>query len=92
MKKFISIIIFMAVLFGALCVSTWADSYTIEAECISTTDGIIYFVDTYNGEGWIWEAEEGETFIVGNLYEITLYKGHLQSYEDDVIIKIKEVK
>lgn len=92
MKKFINIIIFMAVLFGALYVGTWADSYTIEAECINTTDGTIGFLDVYSGDLWIWEAEEGETFTVGNLYNITIHKGHLQSYEDDAIIKIKEVK
>ena len=92
MKKLVNTIIIIAVLFGALYVGTWADSYTIEAECISATDGIIYFVDTYNGEGWIWEAEEGESFTVGSLYSLTIHKGHLQTYEDDVIIKIKEVK
>ena len=92
MKKFISAIIFIIVLFGALYVGTWADSYTIEAECINTTDGTIGFLDVYSGDLWIWEAEEGETFIIGNLYNITIHKGHLQSYEDDVIIKIKEVK
>lgn len=92
MKKLIRTIIIIAVLFGALRVGTWANSYTIEAECISTTDGIIEFWDVYNGDLWIWEAEEGETFTVGNLYEITLHKGHLQTYEDDVIIKIKEAK
>ena len=92
MKKLMNTIIIIAVLFGALYVGTWADSYTIEAKCISTTDGIIEFWDTYSGDLWIWEAEEGETFIVGNLYEITLHKGHLQTYEDDVIIKIKEAK
>lgn len=92
MKKLMNTIIIIAVLFGALYVGTWADSYTIEAKCISTTDGIIEFWDTYSGDLWIWEAEEGETFTVDNLYEITLHKGHLQSYEDDVIIKIKEAK
>ena len=92
MKKLINTIIIIAVLFGALYAGTWADSYTIEAECISATNGIIYFEDTYNGEDWIWEAEEGETFTVGNLYNITIHKGHLQSYEDDTIKKIKEVK
>ena len=92
MKKLINIIIIIAVLFGALYVGTWADSYTIEAECINTTDGTIGFLDVYSGDLWIWEAEEGETFIIGNLYRVTLHKGHLQTYEDDVIIKIKEVK
>ena len=92
MKKFINIIIFMAVLFGALYVGTWADSYTIEAECINTTDGTIGFLDVYSGDLWIWEAEEGETFIIGNLYNITIHKGYLQSCEDDVITRIKEVK
>ena len=92
MKKLMNTIIIIAVLFGALYVGTWADSYTIEAKCISTTNGVIELLDTHKGNTWIWEAEEGETFIVGNLYEITLYKGHLQSYEDDVIIKIKEAK
>ena len=92
MKKFISIIIFMAVLFGVLYIGTWADSYTIEAECISTTDGVIELWDTYNGNVWEWEAEEGETFTVGNLYRVTLHKRSLQSCEDDIIIKIKEVK
>lgn len=92
MKKLINTIIIIAVLFSALYIGTWANSYTIEAECISTTDRVIEFWDTYSGNLWIWEAEEGKTFIVGNLYEITLYKGHLQSYEDDVIIKIKEVR
>lgn len=91
MKKFISIIIFMAVLFSALYVGTWADSYTIEAECISTTDGVIELLDTHNGNVWEWEAEEGEAFTVGNLYRITLHKRNLQSCEDDVITKIKEV-
>lgn len=92
MKKLINTIIIIAVLFGALSVGTWADSYTIEAECISTTDGVIELLDTHKGNIWIWEAEEGEAFTVGNLYEVTLHKGHLQTYEDDVIIKIKEVK
>lgn len=91
MKKFINIIIIIAVLFGALYVGTWADSYTIEAECISTTDGVIELLDTYNGNIWEWEAEEGETFTVGNLYRVTLHKRNLQSCEDDVITKIKEV-
>ena len=92
MKKLINTIIFMAVLFGSLYISTWTDSYTIEAKCISTTDGVIELWDTYNGNIWIWEAEEGETFTVGNLYRVTLHKRNLQSCEDDVIIKIKEVK
>ena len=92
MKKINSAIKFITVLFCALYVGTWADSYTIEAKCISTTNGVIELLDTYKGNVWIWEAEEGETFIAGNLYEIALYKGHLQSYEDDVIIKIKEAK
>lgn len=92
MKKLVNTIIIIAVLFGALYVGTWADSYTIEAECINTTDGTIGFLDVYSGDLWIWEAEEGETFIIGNLYNITIHKGYLQSYEDDMIIKIKEVK
>lgn len=92
MKKLISTIIFMAVLFGALYVGTWADSYTIEAKCISTTDGIIELWDTHKGNVWIWEAEEGEAFTVGNLYKVTLHKRDLQSCEDDVITRIKEVK
>lgn len=92
MKRLINTAIIIAVLFGGLCVGTWADSYTIEAECINTTDGTIGFLDVYSGDLWIWEAEEGETFIIGNLYNITIHKGCLQSYEDDMIIKIKEVK
>ena len=92
MKKLINTIIIIAVLFGALYVGTWADSYTIEAECISTTDGVIELLGTYNGNVWIWEAEEGEVFTVGNLYRVTLHKRSLQSCEDDVIIKIKEVR
>ena len=92
MKKFISAIIFITVLFCALYVGTWADSYTIEAKCISTTNGVIELLDTYNGDCWVWCASEKETFTEGNIYEITIHKGHLQSYEDDVIIKIKEAK
>ena len=92
MKKLINTVIIIAVLFGALYVGTWADSYTIEAECINTTDGTIGLLDTYSGDLWIWEAEEGETFTVGNLYNVTIHKRSLQSYEDDVIIKIKEIK
>lgn len=92
MKKLINTIIIIAVLFGALCIGTWADSYTIEAECISTTDGVIELWDTHKGNVWLWEAEEGESFTVGNLYNLTIHKGYLQTYEDDVIIKIKEIK
>ena len=92
MKKLVNTIIVIAVLFGALYVGTWADSYTIKAECISTTDGIIELWDICSGDLWVWEAEEDEAFTVGNLYEVTLHKEHLQTYEDDVIIKIKEVK
>ena len=92
MKKLMNTIIVIAVLFGALCISTWADSYTIEAECILVNREVATFVDTYNGDRWVWYASEKETFTEGNVYEITIHKGQLQSYEDDVILKIEEVK
>lgn len=92
MKKLIRIIIIIAILLGGLIVASWGDRYTIEAECILVNREVATFVDTYNGDYWIWYASEKETFTEGSIYEITAHKGQLQSCEDDVILKIKEVK
>ena len=92
MKKLIRAIIVIAILLGGLIVASWGDRYTIEAECILVNREVVTFVDTYSGDCWVWNANEKETFTEGNVYEITIHKGQLQSYEDDVILKIKEVK
>ena len=92
MKKLIEMVVIIAVLFGELMVASWSDRYTIEAECVRINKEVVTFVDTYSGDGWVWYADEKETFTEGNIYEITIHKGQLQSYEDDVILKIKEVK
>lgn len=92
MKKLVRTIIIVAVLLGGLMVASWGDRYTIEAECIFVNREVATFVDTYSGDCWVWYASEKETFTEGNVYKITIHKGQLQSYEDDVILKIKEVK
>lgn len=89
MKKLVRTVIIVAVLLGGLMVASWGDCYTIEAECILVNRDVATFVDTYNGDYWIWYASEKETFTEGNVYEITAHKGQLQSCEDDVILRLK---
>ena len=71
-------------------VSTFEATYTRDTICTGCIDNVYTFTDVC-GYTWEWEAEEGETFEMGESYKLIMDDCHSSDIHDDWIKKIKKI-
>lgn len=70
-------------------VGTWEATYTRDTVCTGHVGNVYTFTDTC-GYMWDWEAEETESFEMGETYKLIMDDCHSTSIHDDWIKKIKK--
>lgn len=91
MKKFLSLVGFVGILFVACMADYWSGFYNRLSTCtyVSYIENVAEFTDN-SGNVWEWEIKAGDNFTEGKAYLLHMHNNCSDSIYDDYIRKISK--